>query len=130
VGLIADLMSCSGPRGGRRWRDHRQVVDGLMWKRCAGAQGRDRPERCGPWQTVYERLTRRRREGLFDRMLDRLRLRLKAEGRIDLDLWCIDSTSVQASRSVAGAGKKEIRRNQPTLRSAFHGTASAPRSTW
>jgi transposase len=117
------------PAGRRALAGPSAGVDGLMWKLCTGAQGRDRPERCGPWQTVYERLTRRRREGLFDRMLDRLRLRLKAEGRIDLDLWCIDSTSVQASRSVAGAGKKEIRRNQPTLRSAFHGTASAPRST-
>jgi transposase len=55
-----------------------------MWKLYTGAQWRDLPERYGPWQTVYERLTRWRREGL-----------------IDLDLWCIDSTSVRASRSAA-----------------------------
>jgi hypothetical protein len=38
--------------------------------------------------------------------LDRLRLKLNAEGLIDLNLWCIDSTFVRASRSAAGAGTK------------------------
>ncbi len=116
--------------GGGRWRDHRQVVNGLMWKLCTGAQWRDLPERYGPWQTVYERLTRWRREGLFDTILDRLRLKLNAEGLIDLDLWCIDSTSVRASRSAAGARKKGIRRNPRIMRSASPGAGSAARSTW
>ena len=84
----------------------------------------------GPWQTVYERFSRWRREGLFDRLLDRLRLKLNTEGVIDLDLWCIDSTSVRASRSAAGAGKKGIPRNRRTTPSASREGASAPRSTW
>ena len=41
--LIADLMPCAGRRGGGRWRDHRQVVNGLMWKLATGAQWRDLP---------------------------------------------------------------------------------------
>ena len=80
--------------------------------------------------TIYERLTRWRREGLFDWILDRLRLKLNAEGLIDLDLWCIDSTSVRASRSAAGARKKGIRRNPRIMRSASRAGASAARSTW
>ena len=128
--LIADLMPRSGLRGGGRWRDHRQVVSGLMWKLCTGAQWRDLPERFGPWQTVYERFSRWRREGAFDRLLDRLRLRLKAEGLIDLDLWCIDSTVVRASRSAAGAGKKGVQRSRRTMRSGSRAAASAPRSIW
>jgi transposase len=80
------------------WWDHRQVVNGLKWKLCTGAQWRDLLERYDPWQIVYERLTRWRREGLFDRILDQLqlRLRLNVEGLIDRDLWCIDKTSVRA----------------------------------
>ncbi len=128
--LIADLMPRAGRHSGGRWRDHRQVVNGLMWKLCTGAQWRDLPERYGPWPTVYERLTRWRREGLFDAILDRLRLKLNAEGLIDLDLWCIDSTSVRASRSAAGARKKGIRRSPTIMRSAPRGAASAARSTW
>src|SRR3712207_6529635 len=80
--------------------------------------------------TIYERFVRWRREGLFDRMLGRLRLELNAEGLIDLDLWCIDSTSVRASRSAAGGGKKGMRGSRTTMPSAFRAGALAPRSTW
>jgi transposase len=118
-----------GRRGGGRWRDHRQVVDGLMWKLCTGAQWRDLPGRYGPWQTVYERFARWRREGLFDRLLDRLRLRLDAEGRIDPELWCVDSTHVRASRSAAGAGKGGTRSNRRTTPSGSGAAESRPRST-
>ena len=69
---IADLMPRPGPQGGGSWRDHRQVVNGLLWKLNTGAQWRDIPERYGPWSSVYDRLVRWRREGLPDR----LRLRL------------------------------------------------------
>ncbi len=91
-----------------------------------------RPDLLGqiPRETIHERFSRWRREGLFDRLLDRFRLKLNAEGLIDLDLWCIDSTSVRASRSAAGAGKKGIPRSRSTMRSASREEASAPRSTW
>lgn len=101
-----------------------------MWKLATGAQWRDLPERYGPWQTVYERFSRWRREGLFDRLLDRLRLKLNAEALVDLDLWCIDSTSIRASRSAAGAGKRGIPRSRSTMPSVCREGASAPGSTW
>jgi transposase len=128
--LIADLLPCAGLRGGGRWRDHRQVVNGLMWKRAPGARRRDLPERHGPWQAICERFSRWRREGLFDRLPDRLRLGLNTEGLIGLDLRCIGSPSVRASRSAAGAGKKGIPRSRSPLRSASRAAASAPGSTW
>ena len=101
-----------------------------MWKLATGAQWRDLPERHGPWQTIYERFGRWRREGVFGRLLDWLRLKLNAEGLIDWDLWCIDGPSIRASRSAAGAGKKGIPRSRSTMRSASREGASAPRSTW
>jgi transposase len=42
--------------GGRRWRDHRQVINGILWKLRTGAPWRDLPERYGPWKTAHERL--------------------------------------------------------------------------
>ncbi|TNC59868.1 transposase [Rubellimicrobium roseum] len=48
-GLIADLMPRSGRRGGGRWRDQWQVVNGLIWKCGTCAPWRDPPERYGPW---------------------------------------------------------------------------------
>ena len=117
-------------RTGRPPKDHRPILDALLWLARTGVPWRDLPERYGPWQTVYERLTRWRRDEVFNWILDRLRLKLNAEGLIDLDLWCIDSTSVRASRSAAGARKTGIRRSRTTMRSASPGAGSAARSTW
>jgi hypothetical protein len=52
-----------------------------------------------------------RREGLFDRLVERLPLRLNEAGLIDPGLFCIDGTNVRASRAAAaGAGEKTARR--------------------
>jgi transposase len=74
--LIAALVPMASRHGGGRWRNHRRVASGLIWKLCTGAQWRDLPERYGPWQMVYERLTHWRRQRPFDTILDRLRLKL------------------------------------------------------
>ena len=36
--------------GGRRRRDHRQVINAILWKLRTGAPWRDLPERYGPWK--------------------------------------------------------------------------------
>jgi transposase len=38
-------------RRGKPWRDHRQVLGGILWKLHTGRPWRDVPERFGPWQT-------------------------------------------------------------------------------
>lgn len=43
---IAPLLPRSG-RGGQR-RDHRTVINGIVWKLRTGAPWRDLPERYGP----------------------------------------------------------------------------------
>jgi hypothetical protein len=45
-------------------------------------------------------------EGFFDQILKRLHLKLNEQGLIDFDLWEVDSTTVRAHRSAAGAGLK------------------------
>ena len=100
--LVVDLLPRNGRRGGQ-WHDHRTALNGMFWILHSGAQWRELPERYGPWQTVYWRYNRWRRDGTIDRMLERLQLRLDAEGRIDVDLWCIDATQIRASRAAAGA---------------------------
>ena len=100
--LIEPLLPRPGGKGGRRWRDHRQVLNGILWVLHTGAQWRELPERYGPWKTVYGRFRRWRDEGLFDRVLHALQLRLDEQGRVDPDLWLVDGTGVRASRSAAG----------------------------
>lgn len=110
--LVADLLPANGRRGGQ-WQDHRTALNGIFWILHSGAQWRELPERYGKWQTVYWRFNRWRRDGTIDRLLERLQLTLDAEGRIDVDLWCLDATQIRASRAAAGArrtaGKKRGR---------------------
>jgi len=85
-----------------------KVLNGILWILHTGAQWRELPERYGHWQSVYDRFVRWRRDGTFDRILERLQLKLDEQGLIDSSLWCIDATLVRASRSAAGGshGKK------------------------
>ena len=55
-------------RRGKPWRDHRQVLGGIVWKLHTGRPWRDVPERFGPWQTCYGRLRRWQADGTWARL--------------------------------------------------------------
>ncbi|WP_405859461.1 transposase [Streptomyces sp. NBC_00090] len=59
---LRPFLPVSNGRCGR-WRDHRQVIDGILHRVRTGVQWRDLPERFGPWKTVYERLPRHHHRG-------------------------------------------------------------------
>lgn len=103
--LIEDLLPSNGRQGGQ-WKDHRRVLNGIFWLLHTGAQWREIPSRYGKWQTLYHRFTRWRRDGTIDRMLERLHMKLDADGRIDTDLWLVDSTVIRAGAAAAGARRK------------------------
>jgi hypothetical protein len=42
----------------------------------------------------------------FDQILQRLHLQFNEQGLIDFDLWEVDSTTIRADKSAAGAGLK------------------------
>lgn len=102
------VRECLPPRRvmGRPPRDPRQVLNGVFWILRTGAPWRDLPECYGPWTTVYFRFREWERNGVIDRMMTQLQSRLDRDGNIDWDLWCIDGTSVRASKAAAGAPKK------------------------
>ena len=103
--LIKDLVYPE-QKMGRPRSDDRLVLNGIFWILCSEAAWRDMPERFGPWSTVYQRFRDWRDDGTFDRVLERLHVRLNQEGLIDLETWMIDSTAVRATRASSGAGKK------------------------
>ena len=118
-------------RGGK-WNDHRTTFDGMLWVMRTGAPWRDLPERYGKWQSVHHRFNRWRKDGTIDRVLKALRIRLDKNGHIDWDLWCVDGTSVRASRSAAGASKKAKNQAEgPEItRWVTHAADGEPSSTW
>lgn len=91
---------------GRPWKDHHAIIDGILWVLHSGAPWRDLPERYGPWQTVYDRFNRWRKDGTWARIVTRLLRHLERRGRIGRDLWCVDPTIIRAARAAAGARKK------------------------
>jgi len=126
---IVHLLPENGERGGQ-WGDHHRVLNGLFWRLRTGCPWRDIPERYGPWSTVYDRFCRWSRDGTLDRILEALQVRLDEAGRIDWELFCIDGSSVRASRAAAGGGKRGAPRSRPTTRWAARAAGMAPRSTW
>ena len=104
--LLAPFFPTQRKRGGQ-WKDDRTILNGIFWRLNTGAPWRDLPERYGKWKTVHDRFSKLRKSGLLDRILEALQLRLDEKGLIDFDLWCVDGSSVRASRAAAGASKKK-----------------------
>ena len=65
---IAPLMPSSDGHMGHPFRDHRQVVEGIVFRYRAGIPWRDLPECFGPWQTVWKRHRRLSKDGTWDRI--------------------------------------------------------------
>ncbi|WP_420709375.1 IS5 family transposase [Streptomyces sp. NRRL B-3648] len=98
---LVPLLPVSNGRCGR-WRDHRQVVNGVLYRIRTGVQWRDLPERYGPWKTVHERHRRWSADGTCEMLLRRIQAETDAAGEIDWDV-SVDSTSVRAHHHAAGA---------------------------
>ena len=131
--IVEPLIPKKHARTGRPPAEVRRMLDGIMWILRTGAPWRDLPERFGPYQTVYDYYSHWRHDGVFDRVLQALQIRLDREGKIDWDLWCIDGSSVRAARCAAGAGKKVAggtRTSRPTTRWAAAAADSGASSTW
>ncbi len=113
------------PRHGNRWRDHRQVINGIMYRERAGCPWRDVPDRYGPWESLYKRKRRWAADGTWHRILDALRTESDISYYIDRKLhegdngndsaarggekrpnWpvAIDSTVIRVHQHAAGAG--------------------------
>jgi len=126
---IEHLLPENGQRGGQ-WKDHRLMIDGILWALADGGRWRNLPAEFGPWQSVYDRFRNWTRRGLWDRILRRLQARKMHGGEIDWSLFCIDGTVVRAHQSAAGAAKKKGRPASPTTTPwAAAKAASAPSCT-
>ncbi|WP_445516655.1 IS5 family transposase [Streptomyces sp. NEAU-174] len=98
---LRPFLPVSNRRCGR-WRDHRQVIDGILHRVRTGVHWRDLPERFGPWKTVYERHRLWSADGTWERLLQQVQAAADAAGEIDWDI-SVDSTIVRAHQHAAGA---------------------------
>lgn len=78
---------------GRPFRDHRQVIEGIVFRYRAGIAWRDLPAVFGPWQTVWKRHHRFSTDGTWDEVLAILTAEADAAGEIDWRVSVDSSTS-------------------------------------
>jgi transposase len=90
---------------GRYWRDHRQVINAILWKLRTGAPWRDLPERYGPWKTAHERLRTWTADGTWERILDHVVVKDDSVGNVEWTI-SVDSSNVRAHQHSDGARKK------------------------
>lgn len=128
--VIQEFLPANGRRG-KQWKDHRVVIDGILWALSDGGRWRNLPESFGPWKTVYERFRRWSQDGLWDEILGELQVRKAVTGRIDWELFAIDGSVVRAHQSAAGASKKSgpVGNLRITPWAAAR-AGSGPSSTW
>lgn len=127
--LIRDLIPKPPNRRGRP-RSSRQVLNGMLWILRTGAPWRDLPEKYGPFQTAWRRFQRWREAGVLTAIRERLLELINDAGDLDWDLWCVDGSSIRASRAAVGARKKGVQsENRSTTRSVDRVEGSGPRST-
>ena len=98
---IAPLLPQNGVRG-KQWKDHRTVIDGILWRLRTGAPWRDLPVRYGPWPSVYDRLVRWRRDGTWDRLLAHVQTKSDAVGAVSWEV-SLHSTDLRGNQHPAGA---------------------------
>ncbi len=130
---LEPLLPKNTHRRGRPWKDHRMIINGILWILNTGAAWRDLPERFGPWQTVYDRYNCWRTDGTWRHIARQLLKRLDRQRQIGWDLVAIDATQIRATRAASGARKKgdlttsarptRQRMNPRTMRSGARGEA-------
>jgi transposase len=125
--LVEPLLPKQG-RGGA-WRNHRQVLHGILWAVGTGAPWRDMPRRYGPWQTAYDRFVRWRKDGTWQRLADAIIHALAQDDALDPRIAFIDATVVRASSAAAGGGKKGGQTSPRTTHWDAPAAASARSST-
>jgi transposase len=87
-------------RGGRPWRDPRDVLNGILWVLRTGAPWADLPSRYPPYATCFRRFQKWESEGVLDKILRALARDLLERGKLDLTEAYIDGSHAGAKKGV------------------------------
>lgn len=99
---LEPLLPVRKPRG-RPAKDHRTIINGMLWIDKTGAPWRDLPERYGPWQTVATRFYRWTKQGLWEKIMAEVQKDADANGQIEWEVHFVDSSVIRAHQHAAGA---------------------------
>ena len=97
-------------KGGRPWRDPRDVLHAILWILRTGAPWADLPRKYPPYQTCHRRFQKWEREGVLDRILRAIARDLHQRGKLDLTEAFIDGTHAGAKRGALMLGSLDAAR--------------------
>lgn len=113
--LIEPLLPPQRSGKGRPMRDHRQVVEGVIYRYRCGLAWRDLPKSFGPWQTVWKRHRRFSEDGTWDKIHQALLTRADHAGDIEWTV-SVDSTINRAHQHATNLPREHT--EEPSARSA------------
>jgi transposase len=110
---VSPLLPPQKPATGRPAKDHRTILDAILWHQTSGRPWRDLPERFGPWQTVYTRLRRWQRAGVWDRVIAVLHAEATGDGDHHRPLQLVEAKPASAPSSALAAVPVAASRSTP-----------------
>jgi transposase len=100
-----------------------QLLNAILYVAEQGCKWRGLPARFGNWHTIYTRMNRWSKNGVLDRVFEKLQQEQIV--RIKIEAFCLDSTSIKVHPDGTGALKKTDRK--PSESPEADGT---PRFIW
>jgi len=88
-------------------RDHRVLIEGVIFRYRTGTPWRDLPSEFGPWQTVWKRHHRFSVGGTWDKVLIALQAQADAADEIDWRV-SVDSTIARVHQQGATAARSQL----------------------
>ena len=95
--LESKLPSSKGKRGGQ-YKEHRRILNGILWVLRTGAPWQDIPDRYPSPATCHRRFQEWLRSGVFVKILAALATDLRDRGKLDLTECFVDATFVGAKK--------------------------------
>jgi transposase len=87
-----------GTKGGRPYRDPRDVLNAVLWILRTGAPWADLPARYPPYQTCHRRFQQWVKAGVLEKLLRALAEDLRSRGKLDLTEAYVDGSHAGAKR--------------------------------
>jgi len=115
---LEPLLPPQKPRTERPSKDHRTIVNAILWIDRTGAPWRDLPEEYGPWRSVATRFYRWVKADVWDRVLGELQRQADAEGELDWKLHHVDGSVVWTHQHAALAKEGEAKKGRASAAAA------------
>ncbi len=98
--LIEPLLPSTNGKRSRPFRDHRPLINGIIYRHRTGCPWRDVPERYGPWRAIWRRHSQLSSRGIWDQVPVALLSRADAAGQVDWEV-SVDSTTARVHQHAA-----------------------------